>query len=199
MGKYTVQYCLGLISIVTVLGNTACFQNANCNYVELSSFLTYTANTLPYIPEHNNQNLNSHPLLCMLLANSFRQCSVFHHHLAYWLKSFGTKGLILMQQITILWLCTCMSTINYMESTECILLSNLAFPVVTKLIIWCWWDTKCSMCGGHCAVEHKRLKSEYIMKEIQPVNAQFYCSNCNSSYMFLLHKVAIFRLCISEV
>jgi len=38
-----------------------------------------------------------------------------------------------MQQISILWLCTCMSTINYMESTDCILLSNLAFPVAIKL------------------------------------------------------------------
>jgi len=57
MGKNTVQYCLALVSIVTVLGNTACFQNANCNYVELSSFLTYTAKTLLYIPEHNNRNL----------------------------------------------------------------------------------------------------------------------------------------------
>ena len=121
MGKNTVQYCLALISTVTVLGNTASFQNANCNNVELSSFLTYTANTLPYIPEHNDRNLNSHPLLCMFLANNFRQCSVFHHHSAYWLKSFGTKGLILMQQIPILWLCTCVSTINYMESTDCIL------------------------------------------------------------------------------
>jgi len=55
------------------------------------------------------------------------------------------------------------------------------------------------MCGGHCAVEYKRLKSKYIMKEIHRINAQFYCSNCDSSYMFLLHKVVIFRLCISEV
>jgi hypothetical protein len=149
MGKNTVHYCLALISIVTVLGNTACFQNSNCNYVELSSFRTYNANTLPYIPEHNNRNLNSHLLLCMFLANNFRQCSVFYHHPAYWLTSFGTKGLILMQQIPILWLCTCMSTINYMESTDCILLSNLAFSVVIILtnylvlvgnkVQYVWW------------------------------------------------------------
>lgn len=188
MGKNTVQYCLALISIVTVLGNTARFQNANWNCVELSSFLTYTANALPYIPEHNTQNWNSHLLLRMFLANNFRQCSVFHHHPAYWLKSFGTKVLILTQQIPNLWLCTCMSTVNYMESTDCILLSNLAFPFVIKLANYLVLvGNKCSMCGGHCAVEHKRLKSKYIMKEIQPINAQFYCSNCDSSYMFLLH------------
>jgi len=37
------------------------------------------------------------------------------------------------------------------------------------------------------------------MKEIQPVNAQLYCGVCDGSYMFRLIKVAIIRLCKSEV
>ena len=95
-----------------------------------------------------------------------------------------------------------MSTINYMESTDCILLSNLAFPVVIKLTNYLVLvGNKSAVCV--VAIVQLNIKKVeiriYIMKEIQPVNAQFYCSNCDNSYMFLLHKVAIFRLCISEV
>jgi len=37
------------------------------------------------------------------------------------------------------------------------------------------------------------------MKEVQPVNAQFYCGVCDGRYMFRLSKFAIIRLYKSEV
>ena len=48
-------------------------------------------------------------------------------------------------------------------------------------------------------VWHLVLLVEYIMKEIQPINSQLYCGVCDGNYMFRLSKVAIVRLCKSDV